>query len=205
MVAGEVDILAVDRLVLWIDLVPFDVVTVFCLAVAVWVVAGFIVVWVVVDFIVVLVVAGFIVVLVVVGFIVVWVVEDFIVVWAVVDFIVVLVFEGFIVLWVVVSFIVVPFSGINSGSVVTLPLVMITTFSVAGFSVVVCTGTFGVLFVVVGCSDDNSSVTKFDAVVGSNDVPVDDVTVDLGEIDSGFRYFLSDSPQYKLMRSSDFV
>lgn len=87
---------------------------------------------------------------------------------------------------------------------------MITTFSVAGLSVVVCTGTFGVLFVVVGCSDDNSSVTKFDAVVVSNDVPVDDVTVDdvtvdLGEIDSGFRYFLSDSPQYKLMRSSDFV
>lgn len=205
MVAGEVDILAVDRLVLWIDLVPFDVVTVFCLAVAVWVVAGFIVVWVVVDFIVVLVVAGFIVVLVVVGFIVVWVVEDFIVVWAVVDFIVVLVFEGFIVLWVVVSFIVVPFLGINSGSVVTLPLVMITTFSVAGLSVVVCTGTFGVLFVVVGCSDDNSSVKKFDAVVVSDDVPVDDVTVDLGEIDSGFRYFLSDSPQYKLMRSSDFV
>lgn len=205
MVAGEVDILAVDRLVLWIDLDPFDVVTVFCLAVAVWVVAGFIVVWVVVDFIVVLVVAGFIVVLVVVGFIVVWVVEDFIVVWAVVDFIVVLVFEGFIVLWVVVSFIVVPFSGINSGSVVTLPLVMITTFSVAGLSVVVCTGTFGVSFVVVGFSDDNSSVTKFDAVVVSDDVPVDDVTVDLGEIDSGFRYFLSDSPQYKLMRSSDFV
>lgn len=214
MVAGEVDILAVDRLVLWIDLVPFDVVTVFCLAAAVWVVAGFIVVWVVVDFIVVLVVAdfivvlvvaGFIVVLVVVGFIVVWVMEDFIEVWAVVDFIVVLVFEGFIVLWVVVSFIVVPFLGINSGSVVTLPLVMITTFSVAGLSVVVCTGTFGVLFVVVGFSDDNSSVTKFDAVVVSDDVPVDDVTVDLGEIDSGFRYFLSDSPQYKLIRSSDFV
>ena len=148
---------------------------------------------------------------VVVDFIVVWVVVGFIVllVSTVVliseGFVVVLVIEGFIVLWVVVSFIVVPFSGINSGSVVTLPLVMITTFSVAGLSVVVCTGTFGVLFVVVGFSDDNSSVTKFDAVVVSDDVPVDDVTVDLGEIDSGFRNFLSDSPQYKLMRSSDFV
>lgn len=82
---------------------------------------------------------------------------------------------------------------------------MITTFSVAGLSVVVCTGTFGVLFVVVGFSDDNSSVTKFDAVVVSDDVPVDDVTVDIGKIDSGFRNILSDSPQYKLMRSSDFV
>lgn len=104
----------------------------------------------------------------------------------------------FIVVGVVVGFIVVPFSGINSGSGVTLPLVMITTFSVAGLSVVVCSGTFGVVFV-VGSSDDNSSVTKFDAEVVSVDV-----TVDLGEIDAGFRNFLSDSPQYKLMRSSYF-
>lgn len=105
----------------------------------------------------------------------------------------------FIVVGVGVGFIVVPFSGINSGSGVTLPLVMITTFSVAGLSVVVCSGTFGVVFVAVGSSDDNSSVTKFDAEVVSVDV-----TVDLGEIDAGFRNFLSDSPQYKLMRSSYF-
>lgn len=85
----------------------------------------------------------------------------------------------FIVVGVVVGFIVVPFSGINSGSGVTLPLVMITTFSVAGLSVVVCSGTFGVVFVAVGSFDDNSSVTKFDAEVVSVDV-----TVDLGEIDA---------------------
>lgn len=53
LVAEEVDIVVVDRLVLWFDEVPFDIVTVICSAVEVWVVAGFIVVDVVAGFIVV--------------------------------------------------------------------------------------------------------------------------------------------------------
>lgn len=64
---------------------------------------------------------------------------------------------------------VVLFSGINSGSVVTLPLVMMTIFSVAGFSEVVCTGTFGVVFVIVDSTDDNSSVIGSDTEVISID------------------------------------